>query len=433
MKTDINICALKELLITFLTSVIVGASTGCIIFGFKYVASYVIKLSNTCYLYVRENPEISPVFLFVVVILSFMAFIVIKWDSLSKGGGVATAFCAIKGYISLKWLKNLLSVFIGANISFAAGLPLGNEGPSVQIGTNIGKGTAVLFKRKANTQKELMAVGATCGFACATFAPISAFAFAFEEIKLKLSLLRISSLLMSIITGTAVNCLLGKICGISPYLFDFKITYKLPLRYILCVIVIGIACGISAFAFGKLHLFVFDFVNRKIKKLHLAFKLAIVFVAVFVSGFFLPEILGSGHSLIEHLAEKNSLLSFSVLILVLRFVFLILLNSVGATGGTFLPNLALGALVGSVMSNLFLEIGIIEEKFVPIIIIVSIVAFLAATLKAPIIAICFSFEVFGGIYNIVPILLAVSISFFIVKILKFEPITEVIVERKGKL
>ncbi len=434
MKTTKNSCDFKEILINLIFALVVGLFTGCVVFGFKYVSSLTIELSGNCYSYIRENPEFLPFFLCVVALLSLIAFHIAKWEPSSKGGGMTTAICAIKGYLSLKWFKNLLAVFVSAHISFFVGLPLGNEGPSVQIGTNIGKGSALLFKQRTDkTQRELMTLGATSGFACATFAPISALFYALEEIKIKLSFLRVFSLFISVAAGTTVNFLLSKVCGISPYLFDFKITYKLPFKYSLITALIGVVCGLFAVAVGKLHLLIFDFVNTKLKKLNLKLKFLILFVLIFVSGFFLSEILGSGHSLIELLLEKNFALYLSALILALRLIFFVFLNGAGVTGGLFLPNLALGALVGSIMSNLFVGLGIIEEKFVPIIIIVSIVAFLASILKAPITAICFSLEALCGIYNILPILVAVVVSFLIVKLLRFISFTEIIVERQENL
>lgn len=433
MKLSKNTCDLKEILINFLCASVLGLFTGCTVFCFKYISSYLIRLSGNCYSFSKENPKFFVLFLLAVALLSLVAFYLVKWEPLAKGGGVATAILSIKGYISLKWLRNLLAVFVSASISFFAGLPLGNEGPSVQIGTNIGKGTAILFRRKTDKeQREFMALGALSGFASATFAPISALFFAFEEIKLKFSFLRLSLLFVSVTVSTAANFILSKIFGSSPYLFNFKITYNLPTRYILIAVVIGIICGLFAILVTKLHLIIFDFVNIKLKKVTLKLKFLILFILVFVSGFFLSEILGSGHSLIELLVEKNLALYLSLLVLSLRLIFLMFLNSAGVTGGLFLPNLALGALIGSVISNLFVSAGILEEKFVPIIIIISSVTFLAAVLKAPITAIFIFVEALGGICNILPISLAVLISFLVVKIFKFKSYNEVFFERSEK-
>lgn len=417
----------SKIAVNFFYALMVGIFTGGSVFAFKYISSYVIEFSNVCYVFVRSNIKFLPLFLIATALISYIAFCIVKWEAHSKGGGISTAILAIKGYASFHWLKNIFAVFFSANLSYFMGLPLGNEGPSVQIGTNIGKGVSNILRQ--NNQGHFMSLGATAGFSSATGAPISALFFAFEEIKYKLSLFNFFLVLISVSSSTAVNFLLSKIFKVSPYLFDFKITYSLSAKYIFIALIIGLVCGILSFAVTKLHLLVSDFVGIKLNRLNFKLKFLIAFILVFITGVFLPYVLGSGHSLIEFLLEKNLALYLLLLVLVLRIIFLLFLNSVGVTGGLFLPYLAIGALIGSVVSNILLYFGVVEQSTAPIIIIISITAFLASVLKIPLTAICFSLEALCGIHNLLFIIVAVLTSFFVVRILKLETFTEITVER----
>ena len=67
-------------------------------------------------------------------------------------------------------------------LSFLMGVPLGNEGPSVQIGTAVGRGTTrIALRKRFAWDRYSMTGGACAGFAVATGAPISGILFAVEE------------------------------------------------------------------------------------------------------------------------------------------------------------------------------------------------------------------------------------------------------------
>ena len=66
------------------------------------------------------------------------------------------------------------ALFFGSVTSFLIGVPLGNEGPSVLMGTAVGKGcTDTLAKKHPAWSRYSMTGGACAGFAVATGAPIS--------------------------------------------------------------------------------------------------------------------------------------------------------------------------------------------------------------------------------------------------------------------
>ena len=75
--------------------------------------------------------------------------------------------------------------FLGGTLAIGAGLSLGREGPSVQMGAGIGHGLARLCRRPREEQRALLAACAGAGLpaaASAAFATFAAAAFHFAFI-----------------------------------------------------------------------------------------------------------------------------------------------------------------------------------------------------------------------------------------------------------
>ena len=64
-----------------------------------------------------------------------------------------------------------------------AGLSVGREGPSIQLGAMAGDGAARTLKRTDDERRELIIAGACAGLAAAFNAPLAGIMFALEELK----------------------------------------------------------------------------------------------------------------------------------------------------------------------------------------------------------------------------------------------------------
>ena len=181
MKMNINI--VKKAFACVGLSLICGIFTGIIIFAFKLIASYVISASGQVYEFVRLNPSYIPVFFVCLGAIAVGIYYVLKAEPECKGSGIPTAVLYIKKFIQFRWIKTMLLLPVSAWLTFLAGIPLGNEGPSVQLGCSTGKGIANIFGKKDRLWSGwLMTGGASAGFASATGAPVAAIMFAIEEI-----------------------------------------------------------------------------------------------------------------------------------------------------------------------------------------------------------------------------------------------------------
>lgn len=411
---------------------VAGGVTGAIVFAFRVISEQVIKLSRYIYGIAGEKPQLIPLVVLGAVAVALLVSLGLSYSPHSRGGGIPTAVALIRGLITFHWLRNIIFVFTSALLSYLCGIPLGNdEGPAVQMGTAVGSGTAhVLGKKRRAWERYLMTGGATAGFATATGAPITAVLFGLEEAHRRFSPLLIMSSVSSVLCGMGVLEGLCHLFGRESALFHFTIAVRLPLSLIWVAIPVGLCCGGFAYLFGECTRAIRSTLHKKLKHVHHFFKVAPVFAAVAVIGSVYYEAIGTGHHLIESLLAHRQAWYVALILLVVRSLLVILSNDVGATGGLFTPLLSFGALIGSVLAELLISLGALDEQYFMLIVVIGMVSFFAASVRTPLTAMAFAVEALSGISNVLPILLAVAISYVMVEVLGASSINEIAMERE---
>ena len=100
-------------------------------------------------------------------------------------------------------------------------------------------------------------------------------------------------------------------------------------------------------------------------------------------------------------------------------------------GGTFMPILVLGALMGTIFATVFIHLGLIPTDNYTNIIIVSMAAYLGAILRAPFTAIILLTEMIGTVEQVLPMIMSVFIAYLILALLGGEPIYTVLRKQMG--
>lgn len=432
MKKHGTLTYLKNIIFPcLLFSALTGIFTGAFIFGFKYVSNLVIRFSGDCYAFLSLHPLWILLAVFVVALLAFLMNIIGKYCPHTRGGGIPTAIAILRGLFSFHWLKNLIGTCIASLSTFFIGVPLGNEGPCVQMGTAIGKGTVGLFGRKNRAwDRYVMTGGASCGFAVATGAPVSGIFFALEEAHQRFSPMIILTACTSVMFGVATTYLLSQWTGISVSLFGTLEIIAFSLQQIWIPVVIGIAIGFFAVLFGKLYQFMNHWIVKRGKIIPSFVKVLLIYLITFGMGFVSTHFIGTGHHLILDIMEGNIVWYLLIAILLFRSVLSIAANQSGLTGGLFIPILSLGAILASLLGKGFIAIGWVEEEYYLAIVMTGIAACLGGMIKAPITAIVFSIEALTGLTNLLFTIIAVTISYLITEIFKISSINENVLEDK---
>ncbi len=430
---------IKNLLIPCITfSVVTGVFSALLIALFKCAASAIIGTSERIYDYVRANPVWLPVLIAGAAAIGFLASLILTYSHSCRGGGIPTSIAAIRGITGFKWLKSAFLLPISALLSFLCGVPLGTEGPCVQMGTAIGDGTVKLIggKKHMGWRRYMMTGGASAGFSLATGAPVTAILFSMEEVHKRFSPLLFTVASMTVAVSQITAYLLSYLGIGSLGLFHITSTAQLSLRFAFVPIVVGIVCGVSSIFFTRLYNFINKIMREWFGKLSVKVKFPVIFAAVSLVGFFFAKILGTGHSLVDHLLgdhllEKQTFWCFLAIIFLVRAIFMMVSNTAGVTGGIFLPTLAFGAILGALCAEAFIALGVIGEEYYVLLVVIGMSAFLGASSRIPVTACIFALEALAGMNNILLILIGVATAFICVELSGLDDFTDTVIKAKA--
>lgn len=425
----------RHLIFCLFLASITGALTGAVIFLFKVAIKYVQELSGFLYESTVKTPVFLPLLILGAVAVALLAFLIIKLLPIARGSGIPNSLAIMRGFIPFKWIGSLFGIFSSTLLTFLVGVPLGNEGPSVQMGCSLGKGAVNIFaKGNRAFERYTMTGGACAGFTAATGAPLTGIVFVIEEAHRRFSpiifMVASISALAATLTVSAL-CSLFSFLNISPRLFDLAQAEALPLKYVWLAILIGIAVGGISIAFTKLYQLFNKLMNEKLAKIPLALKVSVIFVSVALIGFFLSGALGSGHHLIDEIFLSHAPVWYMLIVLLLvRALLLLVSTNSGITGGTLIPLLTFGAILGSLISSAAVGLNILPSQYSGAIVLIAMSSFLAASSRTPLTAIILTIEIFSGFNNILMIAVGVAFAYLIIECSGTASFTDTISEQK---
>ena len=415
-------------------SVLTGILAAIIITAFKIAVTEVIELSEYAYHAVRENPVWIPVLIIGAAALGLISSLLLTLSRSCRGGGIPTSVAAIRGVVSFKWQRCIPILPISSLVTYLCGVPLGTEGPCVQLGTAIGDGVVgCLGKKHKGWRRYIMTGGASAGFSIATASPITAIIFSMEELHKHFSPLLLTVASVTVLSAqTTVQILAELGIGSAAGFFHFEtIPAAIAAKEYFAPVLIGLACGIASILFTKCYHIVDGFIRKLLKKLPIKVVYPILFALTAVVGFFFAESLGTGHHLTDGILFNGRTAWYLLLLIFLvRMLGMMVTNTAGVTGGVFLPTISFGALIGALMAEAMIGLGWLSEDSYVLMVVLGIAAFLGATSRIPLTAAVFAVEALGGIYNILPIVIAVAISLIVAEASGIEDFTDTVIESK---
>lgn len=422
----------KLLLPCVVFSSLAGVFTALAVFVFKILSSLVIELSGRIYAFVRSEPIYLPLLLLGAALMGLLSWLILNKNRECRGGGIPTAVATLRGFTPLKWIRSAFIMPLSSIITFFVGVPLGNEGPCVQMGTAIGQGTVRIFGKKRHQawQRYIMTGGACSGFAAATGAPVTGILFAVEEAHRRFSPMLFMVASISVVVGQATSEALGRLTGVDSRLFHFRTSGEFPVRYFWTALIVGLICGIVAIFFTRAYRSCNRLVKKTLAKVPFAVKVIAIFAITAVIGFFSADSIGSGHGLIEALADGAGVWYMLIIFFVLRALMMMLANTTGVTGGLFLPTLAFGAIIGALCGKALVSLGAIGQAQYGMLVVMGMVSFLASASRTPITAIVFAAEALCGFEHILPVAIAVAVSYMVIEIFGIEGFNDTVIEAK---
>ncbi len=355
-----------------------------------------------------------------------MGYLLARYFPNARGSGVPqtkAALFAREGFISL---RTVLGKFTCTAATLASGIPLGREGPSVQVGAGI---ASVLGRRlglRPEKVKALIPVGASAAIAAAFNTPMAAVLFSLEEVMGDLNAPVLGSVVLASATSWVV---LRVLLGNNPLFHVPQYELVHPLEFAIYA-VLGVAGGLLSAGFTKLLLSMrkrFLLLPRKTHWWHPVTG----GLVVGLMGWFVPQVLGVGYSYVGDALNGNMALKLMALLVVLKLFAVTLSYASGNAGGIFGPALFLGAMLGG-------TIGSVAHHFLPVstampgaYALVGMGALFAGIVRAPMTSVLMIFEMTHDYAVIVPLMIANLASLFISSRLQKQPIYEALAHQDG--
>lgn len=344
----------------------------------------------------------------------------------ARGSGVPqtkAALFARDGFISL---RTVLGKFFLTSASLASGIPLGREGPSVQVGCGI---ASVLGRRLGLSRervKALVPVGAAAAIAAAFNTPLAAVLFALEEIMGNMGTQMLGSVVLASATSWMVLRLL---LGNEPL---FKVpAYELvhPVEFAIYAL-LGVLGGLVSVWFVKLLLRMREWFLR-LPERTVWFQPVAGGLLVGLLGWFVPEVLGVGYGFVGAALNNSMTLQLMAALAILKVVTVATAYASGNAGGIFGPSLFIGAMVGG-------TVGSIAHALLPDMTaqpgayaLVGMGAAFAGIVRVPFTSVFMIFEITRDYAIIVPLMIANVISYFISYRYQRQPIYEALALQDG--
>jgi chloride channel protein, CIC family len=286
------------------------------------------------------------------------------------------------------------------------GMVLGREGPTVQIGGNIGRMVLDIFRLKGDEARHtLLATGAAAGLAAAFNAPLAGILFIIEEMRPQFRYTLIS--IKAVFIGVIMSTIMYRIFNHEVALIDVGKLSDAPLNTLWLYLILGIIFGIFGPIFNKWVLGMQDLLHR----VHGGNITKWVLMGGAIGGlcgllgFVAPATSGGGFNLIPIATAGNFSMGMLVFIFVARVITTLLCFSSGAPGGIFAPMLALGTVLGTAFGMVAVELFPQYHLEAGTFAIAGMGALLAASIRAPLTGIILVLEMTDNYQLILPMII----------------------------
>ena len=390
----------------------VGLGAGISISVFRYLLAGSEILRPVIYHNLREamaDGQWQWLALYIIsfIIIAYLLKLIVAREPMCTGSGIPQIKGILQGDMSMRWFSVLWSKIIGGVLAIGAGMSLGREGPSVQIGACVGQGLSQTSRRTRFESRILMTAGAGAGLAAAFNAPLAGVIFGLEEMQKTIS----PALLLTGITASITAATVTEVVfGMSPV---FSMGYLLPLPLNLFDVLV--AAGIVIGLLGRLFNIALAYSLNTYSRLGLSgMKKPLVPLALAgILGFVLPEILGGGNLLVDSLVVTDYTIGFLCLLFVGKFLFTMICFGSGVPGGIFLPMLVLGAAGGAVLAKLLVLAGLLPAMYYADIIVFGMAAYFSSVVKSPVTGSILILEMTGSFQHMLA-LLVVSLTAYVI-------------------
>jgi CIC family chloride channel protein len=401
-------------------AILTGVGAGAVGAVFRLTLDYGVELRNYALVQTRGFEIVGLILAMAVAALAtaLAATLVRRFAPAASGSGIPHVEAVLDGELRPTPVWLIPIKFIGGWLAITAGLALGREGPSVQMGASLAHLVGRVFRRDQADRRSLIAGGAGAGLATAFNAPAAGSIFVLEELvgrfepRMAVVALGASAGAIAVsrhITGDAPDFSVGELVagGIG----------ALPL-----FLVLGLFAGLLAILYNRSLLGTLIIADRIGGPVEL--RAAVIGAAVGALAWTAPNLVGGGDNLTQMTLTGQLPLMLVPLFFLIRFVLGAASYAAATPGGLFAPLLLLGSLAGlafgAACNVTFPGMGLQLEAFA----FVGMAALFAGVVRAPLTGIVLVVEMTGSSALLLPLLAACFGAMLVPSVLRDEPIYE---------
>ncbi|MDF2043831.1 MULTISPECIES: H(+)/Cl(-) exchange transporter ClcA [unclassified Pantoea] len=333
-------------------------------------------------------------------------FLVRRYAPEAGGSGIPEIEGALEELRPVRWWRVIPVKFFGGMGTLGAGMVLGREGPTVQLGGNIGRMVIDILGMRSNEARHtLLATGAAAGLAAAFNAPLAGILFIIEEMRPQFRYNLIS--IKAVFTGVIMASIVFRYYNGEQAVISVGKLADAPVQTLWLYLILGMVIGMVGVLFNRM-----IFITQDLFARFYAGKTARVVLAGALLGggcgilalLFAPGA-GGGSELIPQAVHGLFPLTLLLVIFLVRLITTLLCFGSGAPGGIFAPMLALGTLLGTAfgvaMTDLFPFYHLDAGTFA----IAGMGALFAASVRAPLTGIVLVLEMTDNYQLILPMII----------------------------
>ncbi|MAE07417.1 MAG: H(+)/Cl(-) exchange transporter ClcA [Bacteroidetes bacterium] len=407
---------------------VVGVVAGTIGSVFRLTLEYIEVYRDKLYASAGDSGISSWIWpiLFGIIGITVALFLVKRFAPEASGSGVQEIEGALDEIRPMRWKRILPIKFIASLFSLGSGLLLGREGPTIQIGANVGRMIKDIFKQPDNKTNPLVSSGAAAGLACAFNAPFAGIIFVIEEMHGHFRYTFFSVAAIMVASGTS-DFVVRALVGADPVI-KMTIFPRPEMSAIWLFIVLGLFFSLIGYSFNKLLIIALNFFSS-LSRIAFIFSGILAGIVIVIIGAYFPEMIGGGYRTISQVLNQSFTLSVLIVLFVGRMLMSIFSYGTGVPGGIFAPMLAIGVvfgmLFGSVVNYYFPDLVSHPGIFA----VAGMAGIFASTVRAPLTGLVLAVEMTANYELILPLIITTVTASVVTAQLGNEPIYTTLLKR----
>ncbi len=350
----------------------------------------------------------------------------VQWNPETSGSGIPYVKAVLAKVPLPLNLRIAVVKLVGNILVIGAGLPLGRQGPTVQVGAALAAQISGWFPTSPDYRRQIIAAGAGAGLAAGFNTPIAGVLFVVEALLQDMSGFTLGTAILASFIGAVVSRWLGG----TGFVFD-QIT---PLQTgfspqeIPFYLLMGALAGILGALFNNGIIAALNVNNRLRIPLTLRVGIAGLFCGLAIA--LLPDDFLDSAGLREILIGGKANWQLALLAFTAQFMLTMLAYTTGAPGGLFAPVLIMGASLG-------LFIGLIQSLLLtsasaPLTYaLAGMGTFFTAVTRVPITGIVIVFEMTTDFNIVLPLMISSAIAYLIAEIVAPNSLYDRLLAGKG--